>query len=269
MKPKEKTPAKNKNKTNDLYAVIIAGGSGTRFWPLSRQETPKQLLSIGSDKTMIQATVSRMEAIVPVDNTFIITNSNQFESINMQLSSMTGRHWDNRFIIEPEAKNTAPAIGLAAVHLRHKAPDAIMVVLPSDHIIRQNKNFRKAVLLGMKAAAEGYLVTIGVKPDKPETGYGYIKRSRKIKDGIFGVEAFKEKPDKNKAIEYLKSGGYFWNSGIFIWRADTILKSMKKHMPQLYAGLVRISESIGTEKINEVTRTVFSKLKGESIDYGI
>ncbi len=255
--------------SHGVYTVIIAGGSGTRFWPLSRLETPKQLLSIGSKKTLIQATVSRISSTIPFERTYIVTNPSQVESINLQLLAMTGVSWDANFIVEPEAKNTAPAIGLAAIHLRHLDPEAIMVVFPSDHIIKDNKKFCNSVLLGTAASAEGYLVTIGIKPDKPETGYGYIKCGKKIKEGIYNVEEFKEKPGKNKAIEYLKDGNYYWNSGIFIWRADVILRAIKKHMPELYEGLAKIEGAIGTEENEEVTKAVFSKFKSESIDYSI
>lgn len=262
--------AKNFNKLKNLYAVIVAGGSGTRFWPLSRQETPKQLLNIGNDKqTMIQATVSRVTPLVLFEHTFIVTNSSQVDSINFQLHSMTGFSWDKQFIVEPEAKNTAPAVGLAAVYLRHLNPEAVMVVLPSDHIIKNNRKFRESVFCGIRASEDGALVTIGIKPDKPETGYGYIKCGEKISQGIYRVKEFREKPDRNTALKYLRDGKYLWNSGIFIWKADTILESVRKYMPKLYNGLAKIEKAIGTNKIQEVTKTVFSKLKSESIDYGI
>ncbi len=262
--------AKVAKQSNNLYAVIIAGGSGTRFWPLSRQETPKQLLNIGSNKrTLIQATVSRLNPMVSSGHTYIVTNSSQAESINLQLLSLTGFSWDKQFIIEPEARNTAPAIGFAAVHLRHINPEAVMVVLPSDHLIKNNKKFRSSVLLGAKVSEQGFLVTIGIKPDKPETGYGYIRQGKKIKQGVYSVKEFREKPDKNTAVKYLKHGRYYWNSGIFIWRADTILQAIKKYMPKLYDGLARIEKTIGTEKAQDIAKSVFSRLKPESIDYGI
>lgn len=253
-----------------LYSVVIAGGSGTRFWPLSRQETPKQLLSIGSHKqTLIQSTISRINSLISFERTYIVTNPSQAEPINLQLLSMTGASWDKQLIIEPEAKNTAPAIGLAALYLKQIDPEAIMVVLPSDHIIKKNRNFHKAVIQAAKISEEGYLVTIGIKPDKPETGYGYIKRGERIKQGAYTVSEFREKPDKDKAVKYLKDGRYYWNSGIFVWRADTILKAMQKHMPNLYIGLMRIEKAFNSVKIQEITKSVFKELKPQSIDYGI
>jgi len=266
---KKKTSIKKTGEIPNLYAVIIAGGSGTRFWPLSRQETPKQLLSIGGEDTLIQATVSRLGSIIPFERTYVVTNSKQVESINLQLLAMSGVSGEANFIIEPEAKNTAPAIGLAAVHLMHINPEAVMVVLPSDHIIKDKKQFCSSVLLGADISAEGYLITLGIKPDKPETGYGYIKRGRKIKKGTYRIEEFREKPDKKKALKYLRDGRYYWNSGIFIWRADTVLKAIEKHMPELYGGLVRIGKAIGTDGVEKAVKSVFSRIKPESVDYGI
>ncbi|MCK5426701.1 MAG: mannose-1-phosphate guanylyltransferase/mannose-6-phosphate isomerase [Thermodesulfovibrionia bacterium] len=269
-KVSNRKPTKKHQRSNNLFSVIIAGGSGTRFWPLSRLETPKQLLHIGSHKkTLIQATVSRMSPVVSFKRTYIVTNSGQVESINLQLLSMTGLSWDKQFIIEPEARNTAPAVGLAALYLRRINPKAVMVVLPSDHIIKNSKKFHSAVLLGAGASEDGFLVTIGIKPDKPETGYGYISRGGRIKQGIYNVKAFKEKPDRGMALKYLRDGNYYWNSGIFIWQAETILRAIKKHMPKLYDSLVKIDKAIGTEKAREVTKAVFSGIKSESIDYGI
>jgi len=270
FKSKDIVKAVRGNDLHNLYAIIIAGGSGTRFWPLSRQETPKQLLNIGTQKeTLIQSTVSRINPLVSSDRIYVVTNLSQVESINLQLFSSTNILWDKQFIIEPEAKNTAPAIGLAAVHLRHLNPDAIMIVLPSDHVIKDNKKFYNSVIAGVRASELKYLVTIGIKPEKPETGYGYIKCGKIIEKGIYEVEAFKEKPNKEKAIEYVRDGNYYWNSGIFIWRADTILTAIKKHMPKLYDALMRIERSLDTEKEEDVTKAVFSKIKAESIDYGV
>ncbi|TNF54609.1 mannose-1-phosphate guanylyltransferase/mannose-6-phosphate isomerase [bacterium] len=271
--PKEKKKTKSPHSLHapqNLYAVIIAGGSGTRFWPLSRQETPKQLLNIGSKHhTLIQATVARLEPIIPFDHTYIVTNSNQMESINLQLLSMTGFSWDKQFIVEPEAKNTAPAIGLAAVYLKQLNPDAIMVVLPSDHLIKNSKRFQRAVLLCAEAAEQGALVTMGITPDKPETGYGYIQCGKQVKRGVYHVKEFKEKPDKVTAERYLRKSGYYWNSGMFIWKAGTILHAMKEYMPKLSAGLERVEKAFNTEKAKTTTKSVFSTIKPDSIDYGI
>ena len=253
-----------------LYSVVIAGGSGARFWPLSRQETPKQLLTIGSHKqTLIQSTISRINPLISFERTYIVTNLGQAEPINLQLLSMTGSSWNKQLIIEPEAKNTAPAIGLAALYLKQIDPEAIMVVLPSDHIIKKSKNFHSAVIKATKISEDGYLVTIGIKPDKPETGYGYIKRGIKIKHSAYIVSEFTEKPDKDKAVKYLKDGRYYWNSGIFVWRADAILKAMQKYMPNLHSGLMRIEKAFNSGKIQEITKSVFKELKPQSIDYGI
>lgn len=260
---------KNKNNVNSLYAVIIAGGSGTRFWPLSREHTPKQLLSIVGKETLIQSTVSRISPVIPAGNTYIVTNQKQMESINFQLHALTDESWDNRFILEPEAKNTAPAVGLAAIYLKNLNPEAIMIVLPSDHIIKDSDKFCRALLVAAQTASEGYMVTIGIKPDKPETGYGYIKCGRKIKDGVYNAIGFKEKPDKEMAAKYLKERDYYWNSGMFVWKAETILRAIKKYMPALYEGLVKIKKTLGSKKEGTAKRSVFSKLQPESIDYGV
>lgn len=254
---------------NNLYAVIIAGGSGTRFWPLSREEMPKQLLNIGGGETLIQSTISRVTPVIPSGHIYIVTNQKQIESINLQLLAVTGRSWDSNFIVEPESKNTAPAIGLAAIYISHLDPEAIMAVLPSDHVIKDNDNFRSALLLGAETAAEGYLVTIGIKPERAETGYGYIKCGGQIKKGVHTALEFREKPDKDMAVKYLREGNYYWNSGIFIWKASAILLAIEKYMPDLYKGLMSIEKAIGSEKEEETIRVVFSNLTSDSIDYGV
>jgi mannose-1-phosphate guanylyltransferase/mannose-6-phosphate isomerase len=253
----------------NLYSVIIAGGSGTRFWPLSRLDTPKQLLNIGGKKTLIQSTLLRIRPVIPPERTYIVTNISQVEPIKLQLQSLTGRSWKDNFIVEPEPKNTAPAIGLAAIYLRHLDPEAIMVVLPSDHVIKDKKRFRDYVLLGAKVSTQGSLVTIGIRPDRPETGYGYIRQGERIRNGVYKVKEFKEKPDKETAKKYLRDGRYYWNSGIFIWRADSIIEAMKEHMPELYEGLRRIEKALDTKSIHKVKKSVFAKIKAESIDYGV
>lgn len=263
------------NRGNTLYGVIIAGGSGTRFWPLSREETPKQLLSVDGRESLIQATVSRITPVIPLERIYIVTNQKQVESINFQLHASTGRGWDTNFIIEPEAKNTAPAIGLAAIYLRNLNPCAIMAVLPSDHIIRGNDKFCSALLTGAEIASQGYLVTIGIKPNTPDTGYGYIKVSSEKLEvrskgyNCYKVERFIEKPNIKTAERCVREGNYYWNSGIFIWKAEAILSAIEKYMPHLYNGLKKIEKTLGSGREEKTIRAVFPELKPESIDYGV
>jgi mannose-1-phosphate guanylyltransferase/mannose-6-phosphate isomerase len=228
-----------------MYAVIMAGGSGTRFWPLSREKMPKQLLKIGGEDTLIRQTVSRVLPLIRFEDIFIVTNQSLADTISHQLSSKFERPWDRNFILEPEAKITAPAIGLAALHLERIDPESIMVVLSADHSIRKSDEFLSLLRNADEAARHDYLVTFGIKPDRPETGYGYIKAGEKITTAenrgqsagdIRKVETFVEKPDIETAKEYLKSGRYSWNSGIFVWKTKTLLGEIEKHQPSLYNG---------------------------------
>jgi len=255
-----------------MYAVILAGGSGTRFWPLSRETTPKQLLRMFGDTTMIQKTVARINHSIPIENVYIVTGEKYAYDIKNQLIELTGSDKFN-MLIEPEGKNTAPAIGLAAVYLKKRSLSAVMAAMPSDHVILNNDIFSKVLKRAEKLALKGYLTTIGIIPGRPETGYGYIKRGtalNKTKDSeCFTVERFIEKPDKKQAEEYSNSGNYFWNSGIFVWRVSDILQEIKRQIPDLFQGLIRIEKSIGKKNENEVVRSVYRSLKSLSIDYGI
>jgi mannose-1-phosphate guanylyltransferase/mannose-6-phosphate isomerase len=253
-----------------MYAVIMAGGSGTRFWPVSRETMPKQLLKIGGDETLILQTINRVLPLVRIDDVFIVANRALAETIGYQLSAKFDRQWAGNFILEPEAKNTAPALGLAALHLERLDPDSIMVVLAADHSIRKTEAFLDLLRTAVEAAHQNYLVTLGIKPDRPETGYGYIKAGEKITDGeICRVEAFVEKPNLETAKEYLKHGGYYWNSGIFVWKTRTFLAEIEKNQPALYQGLIEIRKSIGTDKEADVIKEVFKKLDSVSIDYAV
>lgn len=273
-----------------MYAVIMAGGSGTRFWPVSREQMPKQLLKIGGDETLILQTVNRILPLVRIDDVFIVANRALAESIGYQLSAKFDRSWDGNFILEPEAKNTAPALGLAALHLERLDPESIMVVLPADHSIRKTEEFLNLVKKADEAARQDYLVTLGIQPDRPETGYGYIKAGAKIKfaesrgqraegkidsslliadGGVCRVEAFVEKPNIETAKKYLKDGSYYWNSGIFVWKTRTFLAEIEKYQPALYQGLIEIRKSIGTDKEADVMKEVFKKLDSLSIDYAV
>jgi mannose-1-phosphate guanylyltransferase/mannose-6-phosphate isomerase len=251
----------------------MAGGSGTRFWPLSREKMPKQLLKIGSDDTLIQLTVDRVLPLVKREHVFIVTNQGLAVDIGTQLTARFGGAWDRNFILEPEAKNTAPALGLSAVHLNRIDPDGIMVVLSADHAIRDIKAFHACLQTAAKAAERDYLVTLGIKPSRPETGYGYIKAGEQFHEaglnGISRVDRFVEKPDLKTAEGYLKNGRYFWNSGMFVWKVRTFLKEIERHMPALHQGLDEVRKSIGSGKEAETVRAVFSRLQPVSVDYGI
>jgi mannose-1-phosphate guanylyltransferase/mannose-6-phosphate isomerase len=256
-----------------MYAVIMAGGSGTRFWPLSREKMPKQLLKIGGEDTLIRQTVGRILPLVRREDIFIVANQSLAESIGRQLSAKFDRSWDGNFILEPEAKNTAPALGLAALHLERLDPESIMVVLAADHFIRNGDAFLDLVRTAGEAARHDYLVTLGIRPDRPETGYGYIKSGEPCREagveGVCKVEAFVEKPDLETAKEYMKNGRYYWNSGIFIWKTRTLLAEIEKYQPALHRGLSEIRKSIGTGREADAVNEVFKKIDPISIDYAV
>lgn len=261
-----------------MFAVIMAGGSGTRFWPLSREKMPKQLLRIGGEDTLIQRTVGRVLPLVGQDRVFIVTNAGLADDIKTQLSSRFGGSWDRNLILEPEAKNTAAALGLSAIHLNRIAPEGVMAVLAADHSIRKEEEFRNVLLTAGKAAEQGHLVTLGIKPNRPETGYGYIKAGEIVDTARGGgqsagkvhkVEAFVEKPDLETAKGYVRDGRYYWNSGMFVWKVSTFLAEIARHMPDLAKGLQDIRSSIGTGQEAEVARAVFNGLKSVSVDYGV
>ena len=258
-----------------VYAVILAGGIGTRFWPISRELYPKQLLKIGGETSLIHQTLVRIRDRVPAERIAIVTNARHHDSIRQELGLMgenKSAFKNVRFILEPEGKNTAPAIGLAALHLRLLDPDAIMVVLTADHIIKDKEEFLNAVDDAVELAALGHLVTFGIVPTRPETGFGYIKISEdaasKIKKG-FRVEKFVEKPDRERAESYLAHGGYYWNGGIFAWKASVILEEIGTHLPELSKVLSELAPSLGKPDEREQTRAAYEKIDGISIDYGV
>lgn len=249
-------------------ALIMAGGRGERFWPKSRKTMPKQFLSLTDDgKTMIQLTVERISSLVDMEDIFISTNKDYKKLVLEQLPGIP----EENILCEPVGRNTAPCIGLGAVHVAKKYEDALMMVLPSDHLIKYTKMFVNTLSDGCSIAEKGpNLVTIGITPDYPETGYGYIKFNPEISDGhAFGVDRFVEKPTLEVAKEYLETEEYLWNSGMFVWKVSTILNNIQKFMPETYQGLLKIQEAIGTEQQDAVLEGTFSNFKSESIDYGI
>lgn len=254
-----------------ITAVIMAGGKGERFWPKSRRRLPKQFLSLTADgKTMIQHTVDRISSLVNIEDVFVVTNK---DYKNLVLEQLEGIPREN-VLLEPMAKNTAPCIGLAAIHIRKKYEDAIMLVLPSDHLIKYNEIYIDTLKTAVKVAEEdNSMVTIGIMPSYPETGYGYINFGRdedEVKQaGVYKVKKFVEKPNLETAKEYLTSGKYLWNSGMFVWKASTILENFKQLLPDTYRGLSEIELSIGFDNEGKVLEEEFSKFNSESIDYGI
>ena len=249
-------------------ALIMAGGRGERFWPKSRKNLPKQFLSLTDDgKTMIQLTVERILPLVELEDIYIATNRDYKALVQEQLPSLP----EENILCEPVGKNTAPCIGLGAVHVAKKYEDAIMMVLPSDHLIKYNQMFTKTLSDACDVAEQGEnLVTLGITPDCPETGYGYIKFiPDQLLGNAFAVERFVEKPDLETAKAYLATEQYLWNSGMFIWKVSTILKNLQEYLPEMYDGLCRIGDAIGTEQEQEVLVKEFTDFQSVSIDYGI
>lgn len=251
---------------NNLYAVIMAGGQGTRFWPRSRHKRPKQLLDIVGSESMIQQTVSRISPLIPEKRIFIVSNEIHVAELKDHIPYIP----ESNIVVEPVGRNTAPAIGLTSLYIKRANPDAVLVILPSDHLVQKESIFRQTVEKAKLAAEKGdYLITLGMKITSPETGYGYIRMGNIIRDGLYRVKAFIEKPDKEKAKKFMRNGGHLWNSGIFIWRADLILRMIKRYLPDLYSSLMEIDKVIGTEKEKKVIRSIYSEMESVSVDFGI
>lgn len=256
----------NKN----IYAVIMAGGTGTRFWPLSRENSPKQMIKIVGEDTMIRQTIKRLRDFVPYKNISIITNEKQAFDLKLHLVDLQKDKCEIKIIAEPFGRNTAPAIGLAAVYLKKNSVNPMMIIFPADHSIGDEKVFIDVLNKAVQGAGKGHLVAIGIKPARPETGYGYIKTGARGKgQGVRKVERFVEKPDIKTAQKYFEDGNYFWNSGIFVWKASAILGEIKRYMPALYNGLLRIEKAIDTESERKIIKAVYSELESQSIDYGV
>ncbi|MFQ6092394.1 MAG: mannose-1-phosphate guanylyltransferase [bacterium] len=253
-----------------MYAVLMAGGRGTRFWPKSREKRPKQLLKIVGDETMIQATVARVRPLVPVEDIYLVVGQGIEDEVRRQVPEVPVEN----ILVEPCPKNTAPCIGLAAVHIQRRDPGGIMAVLPADHIVADAERFRRVLEAAEKIAARGpRLVTLGIVPTRPETGYGHIRKGERGEDvdgqPTFRVRTFVEKPDLERAKRYTESGEYLWNSGMFVWSVSTILESIRQYMPDLHRGLMEIATSLGSGQEPDVTEKVYRSLQAVSIDYGV
>jgi len=253
-----------------MYAVIMAGGKGARFWPRSRNRLPKHLLDICSEKTIIQETVARILPLTPPEKILVVTGAAHAEPLIAQLPEIPREN----ILIEPVGRNTAPCIGLAALVVRRRSGDDVMAVLPSDHRIGDEETFRRLLSAAADMAATGeYLVTVGIKPTGPETGYGYIEQGQPVahRGGveIFRVRSLREKPDLETAKAFIARGGFFWNSGMFIWQASTILKELAASLPDIYAGLGEIDSAVGTPAETEVIAAAYKRFRSISIDYGV
>lgn len=245
-----------------MYGLILAGGSGSRLWPLSRELYPKQLLSLNSDKSLLQATFERLNAFMPAENIVSITNTKHLANVKLQLESLVDK---SCVLSEPLSKNTAPAIALATKFILQKGEDPVILVVPSDHLIEDAEKFKQTVLKGEKLAKEGYIVTFGIQPDYPETGYGYINvLDTKIQDG-FKVKEFVEKPDTKTAEKYIDAKTYYWNSGIFMFKASVMLDEIKKHAPDIYSVMLEFDFS----ESDKIEYNLFDKMPSISIDYAI
>lgn len=252
-----------------MYIVILAGGSGTRFWPLSRKSTPKQLMSVFGGKSMLQRTVER---VLPLDpkRVIVVTNAVQAAETRNQLRYIKGVPVD--VIEEPVGRNTAPAIGLAASIIARFDPDGIMAVLPADHYIVDEENFCATLLKARSIAVSGSLVTLGITPTRPETGYGYIEAGAVNGMGSAPVKRFVEKPQLERAMEFLASGHFYWNSGMFVWGACSILDQIARFMPELSGALAKLAFESDIWEISDLkpqVDAIYAGIKGESIDFGV
>lgn len=245
----------------------MAGGGGTRFWPLSRQATPKQLLNLTGRELMVNEAVDRLAQVAHKDDIFIVTNQTQVPKMR---EATAGRIRTDHILSEPSARNTAACIGYAAFEIMRKYGDGIMVVTPSDAYIKNEKEFARILSVAVETAEQkDALVTVGITPTFPATGYGYIKYSREDFNEAKKVREFKEKPDLETAVQYVKSGQYAWNSGMFIWKASTILKNFERFLPNVYSDLLMIADSMRTPQEYDVINEVYPGIQSISIDYGI
>ncbi len=251
------------------YGVVMAGGGGTRLWPLSRKKRPKQMLNLFGEQTLFQVSVRRLYDLMPPENIYVVTIAEQAEA----LICLTPEVPPENFLIEPAPRGTASVVGLAAVALAERDPEAVMAVVTADHFIGNLPLYNQLLSSAYQAAQDRYLVTLGIEPHFPSTGFGYIQRGAQINTyaniPVYQVQCFKEKPNQEQALEMLASGDHDWNSGMFFWRADQILGEFERQMPNLFQGLQHIREKWSTPARSATIAQVWDGLKNETIDYGI
>ena len=254
---------------NKMFGVIIAGGRGTRFWPISRKKRPKQLLNIIGDQSMLQMTVDRLRKIRFIEDIYIATGKDLAKTISKEVEGVPRKN----IIVEPSGKNTAPSIGLVAGHLLKRDPDAVMGVFPADHLIVGHRPFYQSLSTAFNLVSKKeILITFGIVPSSAHIGYGYIQYNKKkiLEDDIaFGVKTFAEKPTLSAAKRFIKSGDFLWNSGIFVWKASVYMKAMEDHLPIQYDIIKNIVSKVGTNKYKSILESEWDRISQESVDYGI
>jgi mannose-1-phosphate guanylyltransferase len=252
-----------------VYAVIMAGGRGTRFWPLSREKKPKHLLAITGGKSLIRLTVERILPLVPRENIIIVTAAAHADAVVRELPEISGEN----ILIEPAGKNTAPCIALASFHIRKRGGDDRMIVLPSDHAVTDGAGFLSVVSTALHTAMRGpHLVTIGITPTRADTGFGYIEKGALAEDGalrVFKALSMREKPDRETAERFLREGTFLWNSGMFIWRVSTVLDALARFLPDTYEKMAAVADVLGTDREKEALAAAYAGMQSISIDYGV
>ena len=250
----------------NFYPVILAGGRGTRFWPLSRKRRAKQLLALDGRQTMIQQTVDRLLPLAPAKRFWVITN----EDLKREIARQLPKVHKSQILAEPVGRNTAPAIGLAAFVLLPSDPNAVIGMFPSDHVIADERRYRQVLENAIKIAAAGEnIVVLGIRPTRAETGYGYIETGQAANGEALRVRRFTEKPDASRAAEFVAAGNYLWNSGMFLWSARTLVNALHEHLPKTASVLERIAATFGTRKFAATFHRLYSKCENISIDYAV